>query len=51
MLSGLLFQVAVWDPMTFLIVPIVLLASAAAAALVPAWRAAHVDPTLALRTE
>jgi predicted permease len=51
MLSGLLFQVSIWDPMTFLIVPIVLLASAAAAALVPAWRAARVDPTLALRTE
>jgi predicted permease len=50
-LSGLLFEVSVWDPVTFVIVPTVLLTAAAAAAFVPAWRAARVDPVLALQVE
>jgi ABC-type lipoprotein release transport system permease subunit len=39
------------DPLTFVTVSLVLLATAVAAVLVPAVRAAHVEPTTALRYE
>ena len=39
------------DPRTFVAVPIALLGVAAVACAVPAWRAARVDPTMALRTD
>jgi putative ABC transport system permease protein len=48
-LSGLLFQVAPRDPLTFVAVPAVFLVVAAAACALPALRASRVPPTEALR--
>jgi putative ABC transport system permease protein len=50
-LSGLLFQVAPWDPGTFAFVPVLLAAAGLLAALGPALRATRVDPVSALRWE
>ena len=50
-LRSLLYEVKPRDPMTFAGVTILLLAVALAAAFIPARRASHVDPVLALRTE
>jgi putative ABC transport system permease protein len=46
-----LFETNVHDPMTFVSVPLVLAIVGLAACYLPARRAAHVDPTVALRTE
>lgn len=43
-MSSLLYEVGATDPVTFVAVPTVMLASAMLACLVPAWRAAGVDP-------
>ena len=51
LLGGLLFEVSVLDPLTFLGVPLVLGAAALLAAYVPARRASRVDPVAALRTD
>ncbi|HKZ08862.1 MAG TPA: permease, partial [Methylomirabilota bacterium] len=51
LLRGLLFEVAPRDPVTFAAVPLALLGVAALACLVPARRAARVDPTVVLRQE
>ncbi len=51
LLTGLLFNVSSLDPMTFLLVPLVLGAAAMLAAYIPARRASRVDPASALRTE
>jgi putative ABC transport system permease protein len=51
LMEGLLFGVAPRDPFTFLAVSGVLLLIAAVASLVPALRAARVDPLEALRSE
>ena len=51
LLTAQLFAVRPLDPVTFIIVPVVLLATALAAAYVPALRAARVDPMMALRHE
>jgi predicted permease len=51
MLSALLYGVSPLDPATFLLVPVLLAAIALAASLVPARRAASVDPAIALRQE
>lgn len=51
LMRSLLFGVQPLDAVTFLIVVIVVLTAAAAAATVPSWRAARLDPTLALRGE
>jgi predicted permease len=50
-LQNLLFQTSPHDPATLSLVAAVLLAVAAVAAALPAWRAARVDPNVALRAE
>jgi ABC-type lipoprotein release transport system permease subunit len=47
----LIFPVAALDPVTFALVPVVLVATAAIAVAAPAWRAARVDPVVAFRAE
>jgi ABC-type lipoprotein release transport system permease subunit len=47
----LIFPVAPLDPVTFAVVPLVLIATAAIAVAAPAWRAARVDPAVAFRAE
>ena len=51
LMEGLLFGVAPRDPLTFVAVSAILLVIAALASLVPALRAARVDPLEALRSE
>jgi predicted permease len=52
LMKALLFGVGPLDPITFIVVPLVLAAAAAAfASYVPARRAASVDPVVALRAE
>ena len=50
-MSALLFEVSPVDPRTYVVVTVVLLATALIAAYVPARRAAAVDPMVALRAE
>ena len=50
-ITAFLFGVQPIDPITFVLVPIVLSATAAIAIAAPAWRAARVDPVVAFRTE
>jgi len=51
LVSSLLYGVGSFDPLTFITVPIVLVCVASFAILVPARRAAKVDPMVALRHE
>ena len=50
-LTGLLFGVSVTDPLTFVLVPVLLLAIALLAVYLPARRAMRIDPLVALRYE
>jgi len=50
-MASLLFGVSATDPITFVVVPVVLLATAMLATYIPALRATRVDPTVALREE
>ncbi len=49
--SGWLFGVKSTDPVTFIAVPIFILAVACCACLIPAWSATRIDPIHALRQE
>jgi ABC-type antimicrobial peptide transport system permease subunit len=51
LMSSLLFGVNAFDPLTFVLVPLVLAAVALVACLIPARRAMKLDPTIALRYE
>lgn len=50
-ISGLLFDVSRFDPWTYLGAIGVLVTAAAVASVLPAWRAARIDPVVALRVE
>jgi predicted permease len=50
-MASLLFGVGATDLMTFSVIPIVLIATAAVAIFIPALRATRVDPTVALRAD
>jgi predicted permease len=50
-MSSMLFGVDPLDPITFVVVPLVLVAAALLASYVPARRASRVDPMVALRSE
>jgi putative ABC transport system permease protein len=50
-MQALLFGVAAHDATTFVLVPVVLFAAAAAGCMVPARRAMRVDPMMTLRSE
>jgi putative ABC transport system permease protein len=49
LIESMLFGIHARDPMTFVVAPLVLLAVAVTASLVPAWRASTADPMVALR--
>jgi ABC-type antimicrobial peptide transport system permease subunit len=51
LLDGLLYGVTPSDPLVFVTVPVLLTAVALIASLIPAMRAARVDPLVALRAE
>ena len=51
LLAGVLYGGASFDPMTFTLVPLVLIAVAAVATFAPARRAAAVDPAITLRAD
>ena len=51
MLTGFLYRVPAIDPVTFALVPMLLLAATIAASLIPSFRAATIDPMNALRHE
>ena len=51
LLTTMLFGVQPLDPATFVLVAVVLLLTAAASTIGPAWRAARIDPAVALRSE
>ena len=50
-LSSMLYEVSVIDPVTYAVVPVILLATALVASYVPARRAVRIDPGTALRNE
>ena len=50
-LQSMLYGVTARDGMTFAVMPVVLVALAMAASLLPAWRASRIDPMAALREE
>jgi putative ABC transport system permease protein len=51
MLTSVLFGVQPLDPLTYGLVVVVIAATAALATAAPAWRAARIDPAIALRAE
>jgi ABC-type antimicrobial peptide transport system permease subunit len=51
LMTNQLFNVQPWNPLMLTIATVVLGAAALLASLIPAWRAAAVEPMVALRTE
>jgi putative ABC transport system permease protein len=51
LLESLLYQTGRYDLVTFVAVPVVLITVALTACAVPAWRAARIEPLIALRAE
>jgi predicted permease len=51
LMKSLLFGVSPLDPLTLTVVPVVLILAALMASYIPAYRAAHADPKVALRQE
>jgi putative ABC transport system permease protein len=51
LMQTLLFGVESVDPLTFLVIPVLLAAIALLASWIPARRAARIDPTISLRSE
>jgi ABC-type lipoprotein release transport system permease subunit len=51
LLESMLYETRALDPGVFILVSLLLLFVAAAACLLPAWRASRLDPIQALRTE
>jgi ABC-type antimicrobial peptide transport system permease subunit len=51
LLATVLFNIPASDPVTFAAVVLVLIVTAAVATAAPAWRAARIDPVVALRTD
>jgi ABC-type antimicrobial peptide transport system permease subunit len=51
LLANMLYGVRAYDPWTFIAAPLLVIAAAVIACCAPAWHAAHVEPTKALRTE
>jgi ABC-type antimicrobial peptide transport system permease subunit len=51
LLRSMLFDIGPRDPLTFVLVPAIVVMTALIAACVPARRAAHLDPMAALRAE
>jgi predicted permease len=51
LIAGALYGVRPSDPVSWFVAIVIVLAVAALANLIPAWRAARVDPSIALRTE
>jgi putative ABC transport system permease protein len=51
LIQSMLYGVRPFDPAVFLSITAVLLAISAAACAIPAWRASHLDPIAALRSE
>jgi len=51
LLVGFLYGVPRIDPLTFFLVPTLLIVAALAACLIPSWKASRIDPMTALRHE